>query len=260
MKKLIILLLLSIISCDYKWLPSVTGYSESDSNNGYAGILGRNIVGIKINGYSFRVHLYGKSSWEKETSAGGTGGDLSTPIDGIAIRGTTYKVYTGRWLPAVSQYNINDSINGFAGILGSPISGLMVKGTTYSVAISNGSGPNKYQNFVSYGTGLEGVSYQRNLPGMREGCYFMAICVIGGLGNDSQILMARSWAVKNGFIRDSDTYVYYGWQTLASKISQQFGTYLHSDLSPKKGCNHYWVVDSSGREVFNSAGLGYSGC
>ena len=33
---------------DNRWLPFVTGYSEKDSNNGYAGILGREIDGIKI--------------------------------------------------------------------------------------------------------------------------------------------------------------------------------------------------------------------
>lgn len=31
-----------------KWLPYVTGYSESDSNNGYAGIFGQEIDGIQI--------------------------------------------------------------------------------------------------------------------------------------------------------------------------------------------------------------------
>ena len=31
-----------------KWLPWVTGYSESDGNNGYAGIIGQEIDGIQI--------------------------------------------------------------------------------------------------------------------------------------------------------------------------------------------------------------------
>ena len=30
-----------------KWLPYVTGYNEKDSNNGYAGILGKNIDAIR---------------------------------------------------------------------------------------------------------------------------------------------------------------------------------------------------------------------
>ena len=33
-----------------KWLPWVTGYSEKDSNNGYAGIIGQEIDGIQIKG------------------------------------------------------------------------------------------------------------------------------------------------------------------------------------------------------------------
>ena len=37
------------------------------------------------------------------------------------------------------------------------------------------------QNFVSTGTVLSGVSYHWNLAGVKEGCLFMAVCVIGGL-------------------------------------------------------------------------------
>lgn len=94
MKKILIVLLISTISCGYKWLSSVTGYSKSDSNNGYAGIIGKQIVGVKLNKHKFRVHLKGKSSWESETKAGGTGGDLKTPIDGIAISGGMSYLFT----------------------------------------------------------------------------------------------------------------------------------------------------------------------
>jgi hypothetical protein len=271
MKKILIVLLISTISCGYKWLSSVTGYSKSDSNNGYAGIIGKQIVGVKLNKHKFRVHLKGKSSWESETKAGGTGGDLKTPIDGIAISGgVKYAVYANRWLPEVQKYDTKDATNGYAGILGVPITALMVKGDNYAVAISDSQGGgggdfpscynNKNQKFVRTGTGLQNVSYQRNLQGMREGCLFMTACVIGGLGNDNQIMMARSWSVKNGYIRDSDTYVNMGTNDLAKKISQHFGTVYQSSFSAKKGCGHFWTVDSKGREVFNSAGLGYSGC
>ena len=126
--------------------------------------------------------------------------------------------------------------------------------------ISCGPYDNKYQTFISSGTGLQGVSYQRNLQGMREGCLFMACCCIGGLGNDNQMLMARNWAVNNNYIRGSDTYVNINSIDLAKKISQHFGTTFHSNFSVKKGCGHFWVVDSNGKEVFNSAGLHYSGC
>ena len=265
MKVLIALQIISLITCA-RWLPSVTGYSESDSNNGYAGILGRSIVGVKLScGNTFRVHLSGKSSWEGETT--GTAGDMCTPIDGIAINGKTYKVYAGYWLPSVNGYSTSDSNNGYAGILGRDISGLMISGCTYAVAVSDGTGcggtphiDTKTQTFVSTGTGLKGVSYQRDLPGMREGCYFIGSCVIGGLGSDASIMAARSWAVNKGYIRDSDTYCNVDWSTLSQYIANNFGTTRHSNWRLQKGCNHYWVVDQNGKEVFNSAGLGYSGC
>ena len=116
------------------------------------------------------------------------------------------------------------------------------------------------QNFVSTGTGLAGVSYQWNLAGMKEGCLFMAACVIGGLGTDAQILSARAWAVNKGYIRNSDTYCNVGSQALAQYISANYGTPYHSGWSAKQGCGHFWVVDQNGREVFNAAGLGYTGC
>ena len=53
----------------------------------------------------------------------------------------------------------------------------MVKDDKYAVAISEGGGGdfpswynNKNQKFVRTGTGLQNISYQRNLKGMREGC------------------------------------------------------------------------------------------
>ena len=163
MRLLICFALISFIFCE-TWLPSVTGYSEYDSNNGYAGITGKPIVGIKIDcGVQFRIHYVGKSSWESITT--GKAGDMKTKIDGIAIKGKTYKVYAnGRWLPAVSGFNINDDINGYAGILGYEISGLMISGCTYAVAIISGNGPvnppinTNTQKFVSTGTGNSSIS------------------------------------------------------------------------------------------------------
>ena len=116
------------------------------------------------------------------------------------------------------------------------------------------------QKFVKTGTGLAGVSYQWTLKGMEYGCYFMGACCIGGLGTDSQMLSARAWAVKKGYIRDSDTYCNVGWSQLAQYISKNYGTTFHKGWSLKQGCNHYWVVDQSGKEVFNASGLGNTGC
>ena len=116
------------------------------------------------------------------------------------------------------------------------------------------------QNFVSTGTGLSGVSYQWKLAGMKSGCLFMAACCIGGLGTDAEMLSARAWAVKKGYIRDSDTYCNVNSQTLAQYISKNYGTPYHSNWKAKQGCGHFWVVDGNGKEVFNAAGLGYTGC
>ena len=116
------------------------------------------------------------------------------------------------------------------------------------------------QTFVSTGTGLAGVSYQWKLAGMKSGCYFMAACCIGGLGTDAEMLAARAWAVKKGYIRDSDTYCNVGWSQLAKYIAQNYGKSYHNGWSLKQGCGHYWVVNGSGKEVFNAAGLGYTGC
>ena len=77
------------------WLPAVTGNSQNDANNGYAGIDG-------------------------------------VAIDGIAIKGATYKVHIlgGSWLSEVSQYNINDLNYGMAGIIGKKIDAIMIKDRT----------------------------------------------------------------------------------------------------------------------------------
>ena len=81
-----------------KWLPSVTGYSANDHNNGYAGD--------------------------------------NTPIDGFCIESASkeimYRVHmrkNGEWLPWVSSKkgNIKDATNGFAGIIGMPIDAIEVK-------------------------------------------------------------------------------------------------------------------------------------
>ena len=200
------------------------------------------------------MHLKGKSSWEAETKAGGKAGDMKTPIDGIAISGgIKYTVYANSWLPEVQKYDTKDSKNGYDGILGIPITALMVKGDNYAAAISDSQGGggdfpscynNKNQKFVRWGTGLQSVSFQKNLKGMKEGCLFMTACVIGDLGNDNKIMMARSWSVKNGYIRDSDTYVNMAANDLAKKISKHFGTVYQSSFTSKKGSGHFWTVDS----------------
>ena len=263
MKYLSIILLILLSTSFSKWLPEVTGYNENDSDNGYAGIIGKPITGIRIHNQVFRVHIK-NGGWSKEIRETYSGNEKDL-IDGLAISGNiVYKVhlYEGRWLPPVNGYDIKDSENGFAGIINKEIDAVMIRGKKYAVSYIEPHEPSKpkifgKQQFIKSGTGLKGVSYQMNLPGMREGCLFMAACVIGGLGTDEQILFARKLAVKNGYIRDSDTYVNMSAKVLAKRISEYFNTYYHANWDFGRGRNHFWVIDEYGREVFNSAGLGY---
>ena len=114
------------------------------------------------------------------------------------------------------------------------------------------------QVFIRTGTGLKDVNFQWKIPGMKTGCLFMAVCVIGGLGSDKEMIEAREWANKKGYA--SGTRCNINIQELAKKISIQFKTTFHKDWKVKYGCNHYWTVDGNGREVFNAAGLGYTHC
>ena len=85
------LLSILIIETSQEWLPQVTGYNKNDANNGYAGIFGRPITGLRVSGgKQYRVHIKG-----------------------------------GSWLPPVTGYDINDDENGYAGN-GKPIDAIVV--------------------------------------------------------------------------------------------------------------------------------------
>ena len=86
------------------WLSPVTGNNENDSNNGYAGIDGKQIDGVAIKDATYKVHLLG-----------------------------------GGWLPEVSGYNINDSNYGMAGSYGKSIDAIMIKDRNYATAYYSGS-------------------------------------------------------------------------------------------------------------------------
>ena len=259
MKLLVFIYLISLIYCGATWLPSVNGFNEYDPDNGYAGILGKPIVGVKIAGdVKYRIHYLGKTKWEAETT--GKAGNMKTPIDGIAIKGKAYKVYAnGRWLPPVTGYNIKDADQGYAGILKYPISGLMINKCTYKVAILDET-ISPSQVFVGYGTGVRDISFQSSLPHMAEGCFFMACCVIGGLGTDEQIESAYYWALELGYINEMAWVIGIDKFGLAQQVSQHFGTEYHQgwDLQDVN-CNHYWVINENGKEVFNASGLNYKG-
>ena len=91
---------------------------------------------------------------------------------------------------------------------------------------------------------------------MKSGCYLMAACAMGGLGTGGRMLDAKSWAVNQGYVR-SDCYLLISGESLAQKISQHYGTVYHNGYSFGRNSHHFWLLNASGKEVFNAAGLGY---
>ena len=135
-----------------KWLPQVSGYNQNDGNNGYAGVFGKAITGLRVSGgKSYRVHIKGGKWLPAVTGnnvndgnngyAGTTNGDA---IDAVAISGgNKYAVHIkgGSWLPAVTGYNINDGNNGYAGVIGKAIDAIMIDGRTYATSYNTDSEP-----------------------------------------------------------------------------------------------------------------------
>ena len=120
------------------------------------------------------------------------------------------------------------------------------------------------QVFTNHGTGVKGISYQYDKKAygtlMKEGCYFMASCVIGGIGSDKGIKDAYNYALGKKYINSKAWVTGTSSDNLARKVASKFGTKYHSGWKLKKGCHHYWTVDNNGKEVFNAAGLHYTGC
>lgn len=120
-----------------KWLPNVI------NNTDYAGNFKNSIGGIYANltkGNIFcRAHVpaaKGKPArWLPEVkNREDYAGNLGQPIDAVAFRTDTgktikYAVHeksSGRWLPPVTGYNINDSRNGYAGNFGRDIDAVRI--------------------------------------------------------------------------------------------------------------------------------------
>jgi len=128
-----------------KWLPPVTGYNKNDANNGYAGIMGRAITGLRVSGgLAYKVHIYG-GRWlpavtgndPNDFNNGYAGTEKGDVIDAVAISGgVRYAVHIkgGNWLPVVTGYNVNDDNNGYAGVIGRSIDAIMINGRTYATS------------------------------------------------------------------------------------------------------------------------------
>lgn len=120
-----------------KWLPNV----KNDSD--YAGNMKNAICAVYANltrgNIYYKVHIKGtktnKARWLPEVkNREDYAGNLGQPIDAVAFRTDTgktlcYAVHekgSGRWLPAVTGYDMNDSRNGYAGNFGREIDAVKI--------------------------------------------------------------------------------------------------------------------------------------
>ena len=120
-----------------KWLPDVV------NNTDYAGNFKNSIGGIYVHltkgNIFYRVHVPATKGsparWLPEVkNREDYAGNLGQPIDAVAFRTDTgrtikYAVHekkSGRWLPPVTGYNVNDSRNGYAGNFGRDIDAVRI--------------------------------------------------------------------------------------------------------------------------------------
>jgi len=133
-----------------KWLPAVNGYNKNNDENGYAGIMGRAITGLRVSGKKeYRVHIKG-GNWlppvtgndPDEFNNGYAGTKKGDVIDAVAISGgVQYAAHLkgGLWLPVVTGYDINNDRYGYAGVIGKPIDAIMINGRTYATSYNDSS-------------------------------------------------------------------------------------------------------------------------
>ena len=139
------LLSILVIQTSPEWLPEVTGYDKNDENNGFAGIYGKPIIGLRVDGgKEYRVHIK-DGDWLDAV----TGNDINDCrngfagngkiIDAFAISGVNkYSAHRQGegWFKA-SKYDINDNIFGYAGSYGYVFDAIMIEGRKYAVYISD---------------------------------------------------------------------------------------------------------------------------
>ena len=90
----------------------------------------------------------------------------------------------------------------------------------------------------------------------KEGCCFLCACYLGGLNNIEEADDCFEWATQEGKVRAEDSYVKIDKYTLASQIATKYNR-TKREGNIVKGKNHFYVTDSNGNEIFNSAGPGY---
>lgn len=114
------------------YLEWVRGYGNG--TDGYAGVYGRSIDGLQIQGKTYQVHIKGmlRGKWLNWVTGYGKGidgyaGIYGRAIDGIRVKGTAYRVHLkgGSWLPWVNK--CDNTNNGYAGIYGKEIDGIQIR-------------------------------------------------------------------------------------------------------------------------------------
>ena len=120
-----------------RWLPDVEGKSD------YAGNFRNAICCVRANltrgNIYYRVHIRGtktrKARWLPEVkNREDHAGNYNQPIDAVAfytdtgrtLKYAAHEKASGRWLPAVTGYDMNDSKNGYAGNFGREIDAISV--------------------------------------------------------------------------------------------------------------------------------------
>lgn len=126
-----------------KWWSEIKNYNNINSN-GYAGVYGENISGIRVrlsNGQTVTVcsHLSGKTrnNWlpainKWDNTDNGYSGVYGKPIDCVSMKADGYTlkyrvhIKGGEWLPWVDKYDINDYNEGLAGVYDKPIDAIQI--------------------------------------------------------------------------------------------------------------------------------------
>ena len=131
------------VYADGKWWSEIINYNESNSN-GYAGVLGKEISGIRVrlsNGktVTIRSHVLGdsKAKWlsaisKWDNTSKGYSGYKGKATDCISMKASghtlKYRVHVkgGNWLGWIEKMDLNDYHNGLAGTYGKAIDAVQI--------------------------------------------------------------------------------------------------------------------------------------
>jgi len=81
---------------------------------------------------------------------------------------------------------------------------------------------------------------------------FIVCCIKGGLNTTQQILDAYTWALNNNYI-EKYNYVNIHYEDFSKKISEKFRTIFHSNWKIKSKKEHFLIIDSKYKIIFDTA-------